>query len=176
MRRTEEDEYRQYVVANMDRLRRIGFLLSRDWHTADDLAGITIAKLYRKWSQAQAANNLDAYVRTILVRSWLDEQRRPWRREHATDELPDFAAPDRSDVIDQMTMLDLLGALTPRRRAAVVLRFYFDLTADETADMLGCSAGTVRSLTARGLDAMRERAAATTMSGKGDTPCAPIGT
>jgi DNA-directed RNA polymerase specialized sigma24 family protein len=68
------------------------------------------------------------------------------------------------------TLLDLLARLTPRRRAAVVLRFYFDLTVEETADMLGCSTGTVKSLTSRGLEAMRARAVELANSGTGETP------
>jgi RNA polymerase sigma-70 factor (sigma-E family) len=170
VRRFEEDEYRQYVVARMDRLRRAAYLLCRDWHTADDLVAITIGKLYRNWSRAQAAQHLDAYVQKILVRSWLDELRRPWRREHVTDELPDAPIDDPPDFGDRMELLDLLTALTPRRRAAIVLRFYFDLSVDEAAEVLGCSAGTVKSLTARGLEAMRVDAAAIAMSGREDTP------
>jgi RNA polymerase sigma-70 factor (sigma-E family) len=154
----------------MDHLRRAAYLLCRDWHTADDLVAVTIGKLYRNWSRAQAAHHLDAYVRTILVRSWLDELRRPWRREHATDDLPDLPVGEGADLGDRMELLDLLAALTPRRRAAVVLRFYFDLSVDETAEALGCSTGTVKSLTARGLDAMRVEAAALSVSGKEDTP------
>jgi RNA polymerase sigma-70 factor (sigma-E family) len=169
VRRSDESEYREYVVARMDRLRRAAFLLCHDWHTADDLVAVTIGKLYRNWSRAQRVDHLDAYVRAILLRSWLDERRRPWRREQVTDELPDLPVADRPDAADRMTLLDLLAALTPRRRAAVVLRFYFDLSVDETAETLGCSAGTVKSLTARGLEAMRTRAAATSALGTGDT-------
>jgi RNA polymerase sigma-70 factor (sigma-E family) len=170
VRPSDEDEYRTYVVARMDRLRRAAYLLCHDWHTADDLVAVTIGKLYRNWRRAQDADHIDAYVRTILVRTWLDERRRPWRREQATDELPEQPAVDRSEFLDRATLLDLLAGLTPRRRAAVVLRFYFDLSVDETAGMLGCSAGTVKSLTARGLEAMRIRAAALSTSGTGEAP------
>lgn len=165
MRRSHEDDYREYVVANMDRLRRTAYLLCHDWHDADDLVGLTIAKLYRGWSTAQGASNLDAYVRTILVRTWLDERRRPWRRELASDDLPELPA-DAPDPLERMTLLELLSKLTPRRRAAVVLRFYFGLTVEETAKALGCSEGTVKSLTARGLEAMREVAARTAGTGR----------
>jgi RNA polymerase sigma-70 factor (sigma-E family) len=169
VRRTDEDEYRQYVVARMDRLRRTAYLLCHDWHTADDLVAVTVGKLYRSWSRAQGANNLDAYVNTMLLRSWLDERRRPWRREQATDDIPDGAHDVGPDVADRMTLLEMLAALTPRRRAAVVLRFYFDLSVDETAEVLGCSSGTVKSLTARGLEALRTRAAALSGYGTGES-------
>jgi RNA polymerase sigma-70 factor (sigma-E family) len=169
VRRSDEDEYREYVIARMDRLRRTAYLLCHDWHTADDLVAVTVGKLYRNWTQAKGADHLDAYVRTILLRSWLDERRRPWRREHATDDLPDLPVDDRPDAADRMTLLELLASLTPRRRAAVVLRFYFDLSVDETAETLGCSAGTVKSLTARGLEAMRARVGTPSVSRTGET-------
>src|SRR5215510_9593549 len=111
----------------MDRLQRAAYLLCRDWHTAEDLVAVTFGKLYRNWSRAQAATSLDAYVQTILVRSWLDETRRPWRREWVTDKLPELPAPERADVDDRVSLIDLLSALPPRRRAVVVLRFYLDL-------------------------------------------------
>jgi RNA polymerase sigma-70 factor (sigma-E family) len=149
----------------MDSLRRFAFLLCHDWHLADDLVGVTLGNLYRNWGRARGVVHLDAYVRKIVVRSWLDERRRPWRREFATEELPDQPVRDETDVVDSASALEMLAGLTPRRRAAVILRFYFDLSVAETAEVLGCSTGTVRSLTARGLDTARRRAT----SGNGET-------
>jgi RNA polymerase sigma factor (sigma-70 family) len=142
VRRHDEDRYREYVTARMDGLRRWAYLVCHDWHAADDLVAVTLGKLYRSWSRAQAVGNLDAYVRTIMLRSWLDEKRRPWRREHVTDEVPETAAEPDPDVIARMSLLQLLADLTPRRRAAVVLRFYFDHSVEETAEILGCSPST----------------------------------
>ena len=160
MKQSEEEEYRQYVVARMDRLRRAAYLLCRDWHMADDLVSVTIGKLYRNWHRAQQTEQVDAYVNKILLRSWLDERRRPWRREHATAELPAMSSHEDAEPPDRVALLDLLSELTPRRRAAVVLRYYCDLSVDETASILGCTAGTIKSLTARGIEALRARAGA----------------
>ncbi|MFJ8578965.1 SigE family RNA polymerase sigma factor [Micromonospora sp. NPDC093277] len=157
MNRADEDEYRQFVVARLEALRRTAYLLCRDWHTADDLVSITIGKLYRHWRRVRAAENVDAYVRGMLTNAWLDEQRRPWRREWATDEVPDHAdivLPEPS-LADREMLLDLLGQLPPRRRAVLVLRFYCDLSVEETADTLGISSGTVKSQAARGLETLR---------------------
>ena len=159
MKRSEEAGYRDYVTARMEVLRRTAFLLCRDWHLADDLVSITIGKLYRHWQRIAGVEHLDAYVRRILVRTWLDEKGRPWRREEPTDSLPDASAAPVNGVVDRAGLLDLLAGLPPRRRAAVVLRFYLDLSVDETAEILGCSAGTVKSQTARGLDTLRARIA-----------------
>jgi RNA polymerase sigma factor (sigma-70 family) len=140
----------------MDRLRRAAYLLCRDWHLADDLVSVTIDKLYRNWRQACGATSLDAYVQRILTNVWLDERRRPWRREIVTDRVPEY--PHQPDAVDdRLPLPDLLGTLTPRRRAAVVLRFYCDLSVEETADILGCSPGTVKSLTARALQSLNRR-------------------
>jgi RNA polymerase sigma-70 factor (sigma-E family) len=166
VRRSDEDEYREYVVARMERLRRAAYLLCHNWHTADDLVAETLGKLYRAWRKAQRATNLDAYVRRILVRSWLDERRRPWRREDATADLADLPVEPRAAAVDEttgtadrMALVDLIAQLPPRRRAAVVLRYYFDLSVEETAEVLGCTPGTVKSLTSRGLESLRTRSA-----------------
>ncbi|WTY84323.1 SigE family RNA polymerase sigma factor [Micromonospora sp. NBC_01405] len=157
MNRADEEEFRQFVAARLDPLRRTAYLLCRDWHTADDLVSITFGKLYRNWRRVCGADNVDAYVRKVLTHAWLDEQRRPWRRERSTDELPDQADPRAGEpVVGELEeLLDLLGRLAPRRRAVVVLRFYCDLSVEETAEVLGVSAGTVKSQAARALGTLR---------------------
>jgi RNA polymerase sigma-70 factor (sigma-E family) len=164
VRRDDEQRYREFVVARLDRLRRTAYLLCRDWHTADDLVSITLSKLYRHWSRAAAADSLDAYVRGILTHAWLDERRRPWRREEATAQLPERPYLDRDSIAvpDRSALADLLTALPPRQRAVVVLRFYCDLSVTATAEILGVSEGTVKSQSARGLELLRASATTTT--------------
>lgn len=159
MKRAEEAGYRDYVTARMDALRRTAYLLCRDWHTADDLVSVTIGKLYRHWTRISAEPGLDAYVRKILLHCWLDEKRRPWRREHPTEVLPDVPSVPDPDVVARADLLELLAVLPPKRRAAVVLRLYCDLSVEETAEILGCTPGTVKSQTARGLDTLRAHVA-----------------
>jgi RNA polymerase sigma-70 factor (sigma-E family) len=167
VKRSDEAAYREYVVARMDSLRRVAYLLCHDWHAADDLVGITIAKLYRQWGRAQRFDNLDSYVRRILLNSWRDELRRPWRREDAVAAMPDEAAvAAESDPGERLAQLEMLRQLSPRRRAAVVLRYYCDLSIEETAAVLGCTDGTVKSLTARGLQSLRELANSAADGGK----------
>ncbi|MEU2660946.1 SigE family RNA polymerase sigma factor [Micromonospora sp. DT46] len=160
MKSADEDEYRQFVETRLEHLRRTAYLLCRDWHTADDLVSITLGKLYRAWTRVRAAENVDAYVRQVLMRAWLDERRRPWRRERSTDEVPDDAAPDTEpDLADRELLLDLLGKLPERRRAVLVLRYYCDLSVEETAQILGITTGTVKSQAARALESLRLLAA-----------------
>jgi RNA polymerase sigma-70 factor (sigma-E family) len=162
VKRSEENTYREYVTARMEVMRRTAYLLCRDWHTADDLVSITISKLYRHWSRIGQQAGLDAYVRKALLRTWLDEKRRPFRRrEQLSEELPELPSAAEFAVVNRAQLLDLLDGLPPKRRAAVVLRLYLDLSVEETAEILGCSVGTVKSQTARGLDTLRAKAAET---------------
>jgi RNA polymerase sigma-70 factor (sigma-E family) len=155
MRRAEEQEYREFVVARMEPLRRTAFLLCRDWHTADDLVSITVGKLYQKWRRVREAENPEAYARGVLVNAWLDELRRPWRREFPTAVLPDRPAEAPTGVADRLLLLDLLAQIPPRRRAVVVLRFYCDLPVETVADILRITTGAVKSQASRGLATLR---------------------
>ena len=153
MRAAEEAAFREYVATRMERLRRTAYLYCRDWHTADDLVSTTLVKLCQHWRRAQQAHSLDAYVHGILAHAWLDERRRPWRRERVVAEVPDREplAPAGSDA----DVLALLARLPAGRRACLVLRFYCDLSVEQTAEILGISPGTVKSQTARGLEMLR---------------------
>ena len=157
MNRADEDEYRQFVTARLETLRVTAYLLCRNWHTADDLVSISIGKLYRHWHRVRAMENVDAYVRGMLTNAWLDERRRPWRRERSTDNPPERADAEFSEaaLADREHLLDLLSQLPPRRRAVIVLRFWCDLSVEETARVLGISTGTVKSQAARGLESLR---------------------
>ena len=148
--------YRDYVAHRMDGLRRTAYLLCGDWHMADDLVSTALVKLLRHWRRISVMEQPDAYVRRMLLRAWLDEKRRPWRREHATAVLPDRATAV-ADSAERLTILAHLAELPPRRRAVLVLRYFCDLSVAETAEALGCSEGTVKSQTARALDALRAR-------------------
>jgi RNA polymerase sigma-70 factor (sigma-E family) len=148
-------EFYDFVAPRMDRWRRSAYLMCQDWHTADDLVSIAIAKIYRHWREVRQADNPDAYAQRILTRAWLSERRRPWRRERSSEVLPDqpVATPDR--IADRDSFAGLLAALGPRQRAVLILRFYFDYSVEQTAEILRVSPGTVKSQTARGLDALR---------------------
>ena len=151
----DEQEFHAFASARMDRWRRSAFLLCQDWHTADDLVSMAAAKLFRHWRRVRAADNPDAYAQRILTRTWLDEQRRPWRRERPGLARLDegWSPPDR--VTDRDSLATLLRSLGPRQRAVLVLRFYLDYSVEDTAKILGMSEGSVKSHSARGLANLR---------------------
>jgi RNA polymerase sigma-70 factor (sigma-E family) len=148
-------EFTEYVSARLPSLRRLALLLCHDWHRADDLVQAAITLAYLHWKQASAAEHTDAYVRAILVREFLHERRSAWARLVSLGgRLPEPAAAGA----DQDAVLDLRGAvggLPPRQRAVLVLRYYCDLSVAECAQVLGCSAGTVKSQTAKALGTLR---------------------
>jgi RNA polymerase sigma-70 factor (sigma-E family) len=151
----DESLFREYVEARMTGLRRTAYLICGDWHAAEDAVAVALAKLYVHWAKAQAASNMDAYVRRMVVRSVVDEKRRPWRRERPVEYVvPDAPAPT-APIEDRIVLINALAKMPPRRRAVLVLRFFEGLSVEETAAVLAVNVGTVKSQTARALVAMR---------------------
>jgi RNA polymerase sigma-70 factor (sigma-E family) len=155
MRDGSEEEYVDYVAARIPALRRLAYLLTSDAHRADDLVQQTITTLYVKWWRAQAATNIDAYVRTMLVRTFVDEKRLAWARVRLFRELPEPPPLEDGGAEDRQVVRSALSRVPRRQQAVLVLRFFYDLPVEEVAAMLGCSAGTVKSQTSRGLATLR---------------------
>lgn len=152
---SRDAEFSDYVSARLQSLRRLALLLCQDWHRADDLVQAALTKLYLHWGRAVGAQNQDAYVRGMLVREFLNDRRTSWsRRVSLTDAPPELATvpPDHESLLD----LQAAVANLPRRqRAVLVLRFYCDLSIEQSADLLGCSPGTVKSQAAKALASLR---------------------
>ncbi|NES13864.1 MULTISPECIES: SigE family RNA polymerase sigma factor [Micromonospora] len=147
--------FAEYFAARSDAMRGTAYLLCGDWHRAEDLVQTAFTKLYLVWNRVSRHEVLDAYVRQILVRAFLDERRRGWwRRERVGGDDADRPNPPESPE-SRLVMLQALAALAPRQRAVLVLRYWEDLSVEETAALLGCSPGTVKSQAARGLENLR---------------------
>ncbi|GIM91605.1 SigE family RNA polymerase sigma factor [Paractinoplanes toevensis] len=155
MRDGADEDYVEYVKAKIPALRRLAYVLAGDPHRADDLVQQTITTLFVKWRRAQTADNLDAYVRTMLVRTFLDEKRRAWSRVRLFRDTPEPPPYEEGGAEDREVVRAALGQVPRRQRAVLVLRFFYDLPVEEVAGALGCSAGTVKSQTARGLATLR---------------------
>ncbi|MDQ1713471.1 MAG: hypothetical protein QOE45_2921 [Frankiaceae bacterium] len=153
-----DEGFRAFVVARRPNLVRTATLLTAgDRHLAEDLVQVSLTRLYVAWPRIRATEGPDAYAYRILVNAFTDETRRPWwRRERAHAELPDTTAAETLTAEDRDAVRSALAALPPRMRAAVVLRHWLEYDVAETATALGCSQGTVKSQTARGLDRLRE--------------------
>ena len=151
-----DEAYREYVHERLPALHRLAYLLCKDRHRADDLVQDALVKLYLKWNEARAASDPHAYARTTLIRTFLSERRTNWaRRVVLVDRLPDETASTGLDTASTLTIRAALSELPPRQRAVIALRFYSDLSVEETGKTLGCTAGTVKSQTSKGLAALR---------------------
>jgi len=153
-----DDDFEAFYAARGKDLRNTAYLLCGDWHLAEDLTQITFTKLYRAWSRIERHDVVDQYARRVLLRVFLDERRRPWRREYAT--VPDHPAletiaPDDAVPDERMALTSAMSGLSKRHRAVLVLRYWADLSVEQVAELLGCSTGTVKSQTARGLANLR---------------------
>lgn len=147
-------EFTEYTAARLSSLRRLAYLLCRDWDGADDLVQRAIIKLYVHWSRAQAGHP-DAYARVILVREFLSERRSGWARRVSLAEAPPDLPAAATDHDAALDVRSALAGLPPGQRATLVLRFYCDLSVEQSARALGCSAGTVKSQTAKGIEGLR---------------------
>ena len=128
-------------------------LTAGDAHVAEDLVQTTLIKVYLRWGRIRGQPG--AYARRVLVNAFIDHRRVPFvRSEDVTETLPEVPATEGKDAIDP-ELLAALSRLPERMRAAVVLRHVQDLSVAETAAVLGCSTGTVKSQTARGIDRLR---------------------
>ena len=137
-------------------LRRTAYLLCGDWHLAEDLVQNALVKLYRVWPKITRRGPVDNYARRVLLRCWLDEQRRPWRRRERRDGVvPEQASPASAESAISDPLLRALAEVPAKQRAAVVLRYCADLPVAEVAVVLRCSEGTVRSQALRGLETLR---------------------
>jgi RNA polymerase sigma-70 factor (sigma-E family) len=151
---TSTQEFTEFAQAVSPRLLRTAFLLCGDWHTSEDLAQTTLAKVYASWRRVSQQHVAQAYATRILVNTYLAGQRRKRPREVLTDRLPDRAASAVAPE-ERIVVLAALDTLPPKSRAVVVLRYWADLSVDQVAEVLGCSAGNVKSQSARALDKLR---------------------
>jgi RNA polymerase sigma-70 factor (sigma-E family) len=148
--------FREFVTAHSRSLLRTGWLLAGDEATAQDLVQTALLKTWPRWERLDPAG-AEAYVQRVMISTFLTWRRRRWHGEMPVDELPELAE-DR-DVFGDSDMrsavVKALATLPRRQRAVVVLRFFDDLTEVETAKVLGCSVGTVKSQTAKAFTHLR---------------------
>ncbi|HST65993.1 MAG TPA: SigE family RNA polymerase sigma factor [Mycobacteriales bacterium] len=156
MTESEREEFRAYVAARGAALLRTAVLITGDRGLAEDLVQTALVRTYGSWGRIQRREAVDAYVRRVMVNTYVNWWRRRWRGELPTESLPERPAPDAlSRVDDGLSLHDALARLPRRMRAVVVLRYYDDLPDREIAAILGCSTGTVRSQASRALDKLR---------------------
>jgi RNA polymerase sigma-70 factor (sigma-E family) len=158
-------EFEQFVATSSERLLRTAYLVVRDVALAEDLVQECLFRVARRWPRVRSMEHPYAYARKILVNLALDGAR--GRQRHSSE----LDAGDRRPVEDHhdeaaaralvgvdtaAELIDALGRLAPRQRAALVLRYFDDLSEAQVAEAMGCSAGTVKSTTWRALERLRQ--------------------
>jgi RNA polymerase sigma-70 factor (sigma-E family) len=163
-RNQAKDEFEQFVASSAADLLRTGFLVVWDLSTAEDLVQECLLQVARRWPRVRSMEQPKAYARRILFNLALDGAKRHHRHRSELNIADRSVIEDRHDlaaaralgaVETTSELIDALGALTPRQRAALVLRYFEDLSESEVAEVLGCSVGTVKSTTSRALERLR---------------------
>ncbi|MEU4804530.1 SigE family RNA polymerase sigma factor [Actinosynnema sp. NPDC023587] len=150
-------EFTQYFDRCADSMRFTAYLLCGNHHEAEDVVQAAFLKLYLAGPGLVRREGLDAYLRRIVVRTFLAERRRVrWRREKLSEVLPEVPVGAGLSE-DKLVVWRALSTVPARQRAVLVLRYWHDLGVEETAAALQCSVGTVKSNTSRGLKALRQK-------------------
>ncbi len=145
-------EFDTFVETRSDRLLRTAYLLTHDHGLAEDLVQTALTKAWFSWERIQG--DPGPYVHRILVNTFASSWRRRWRGETPTSELPE-ASSTTDDRCEPEDLWRAVGRLPRRQRAVVVLRFYEDLSVADAAEVLGCSAGTVKSQLSKAVAKLR---------------------
>ena len=158
MGRRDETDFLGWVESHRDGLRKTAFLMCGDWYLADDLVQDTLVRLFASWPRVSAAGDPGPYARKVLLNRFRDLLRRPASvREVSRPELPESAVVDVYAVEgDRDRLIAGLASLAFGQRAVLVLRYWEDMSVEQTAHILGTSPSTVRSQASRGLASLRE--------------------
>jgi RNA polymerase sigma-70 factor (sigma-E family) len=158
VRERHEAAFHEFVAARSSRLFRTAFLMVGDYQLAQDLLQESLVKTYVAWPRLRDVANAEAYARRVIVTTSTSWRRRRSFHERPTAALPEAVVADVADVI--ATDADLwtqLHALPSRQRAAVVLRYCLDLSEAQTAELMGCTVGSVKRHASRGLARLRDQ-------------------
>jgi RNA polymerase sigma-70 factor (sigma-E family) len=152
-----DHDFDDYVARRWRWAARVAYLLTGDWGLAEDLAQETFAVTYRHWDRMASMDHPDAYVRRILITRYLRSVRKRRVLELLTDGIPDRTGTSdvATEVANSVVLSRAVRQLPPRMRATLVLRYYDDLSEADIAELLGCSAGTVKTQLSRGLERLR---------------------
>lgn len=153
----EGEGFAQFVDLRQRALQRTAWLLTGDWALAEDLVQTALARTWPRWERIRRRDDPEIYVRQVLVNTWATWSRRKWRGERPGAVLPETVAPGdvAAEVTTRVAVLAALGSLTDRQRAVLALRVFDDLTEAQTAQVLGCAIGTVKSTMSQALARLR---------------------
>ena len=153
----DEAAFVEFAESARARLRRTAYLLCGDWDRASDFVQEGLVRVYVRWPRLVRNGGELAYARKAVVSAYLDHVRRKSSTERPQEADPTLASPEdvATAVVTRAALMTALADVPPRQRACVVLRYFEDLSVAETAALLGCTEGTVKSQTSRALFSLR---------------------
>lgn len=151
-----DTDFLGWVSTSRAGLRTSAFLLCGDWFLADDLVQETLTRVFGAWGRVSGSGDPSPYARKVLINLYLDHRRRPSRRETPAADLPErtIEQPNAVDG-DRDRLMAGLRQVPKGQRAVLVLRYWDDLSIEQTAQILGTTASNVRSQASRGLETLR---------------------
>jgi len=159
-RKLDATAFSEFVAARSASLVRTAYLVLGDYHLAEDLVQESLIKVYAAWPRLHGVAEAEAYARKTMVTTAIS-----WRRRRSFHERPDESLPEVEagagsfgDGLDaQEELWRELSRVPPRQRTTVVLRFCEDLSEAQTAELMGCSVGTVKKQASLALAKLRAR-------------------
>lgn len=160
MARRDPTAFAEFVAARSGALHRTAYLMVGDHALAQDLLQEALTKTYVAWPRLREVANAEAYTRKAITTTAISWSRRRSSGERPTEALPDHGIRAEADQVATRDWLwRELQTLPARQRAAIVLRYYEDLSEAQTAEVLGCAVGTVKSQVFAGLKRLRTQVA-----------------
>jgi RNA polymerase sigma-70 factor (sigma-E family) len=149
-------DFTEFANGRQRHLMRTAYLLCGDKQAAEDLTQTALLNLCRAWARARRADSVDSYAHRVLINAYLAQQKKASREHKAHQEKLAEPAPQYENTALRVSLLAALDQVAPRARAVVILRYWEDLSVEETAAVLGCSQGNVKSQSSRALAKLRE--------------------
>lgn len=157
MSKRADEDFLAWLATSRDGLRKTAYLLCGDWYLADDLVQDALTRLFGVWGRVAGSGSPGPYARKILVNLYLDHRRRPSRRELPQAQVLDTPGLEQANGVDgdRDRLMTGLRQVPAGQRAVLVLRYWEDLSIEQTAQILGTTPGNVRSQASRGLEHLR---------------------
>ena len=152
---SRHDDLTAFLAVRGNALLRTAVLLAAGREAGEDLLQEALERLLRKWHKVDG--DPEAYLRRIMYNRAVDGWRTHARRKELLGHPVEATVVDHASGLDlRLALISALERLTPRQRAAIVARYWEQLSEAETAAALGCSVSAVKSAAARGLRTLRE--------------------
>jgi RNA polymerase sigma-70 factor (sigma-E family) len=137
-------------------LMRFAAAVTADAALAEDVVQTVLMRVHQDWDRIASMTSTEGYVRRAVLNEYLS-WRRKWSRVVPSARMPELADPrdQAEEIATRSALAGQVAELPPRQRAALVLRFYNDMTDTEIAEVLGCRPVTVRGYVSRALRTLR---------------------